>query len=220
MTIQLEHLKSTPYFAGLSDDELASIRKFVSEKASEKGEVLLIEGESAASLYFVISGVVKIFKTSSDGKEQILFLVRPGESLNDVPIFSDGPSPLSAEAMGPVLLYSIKRSDFMTILSENPRVALNAVQVLSRRVHQLVSLIEDLSFKPVTGRVAKMLLENAENGPEQGPKLTQQEMAAMAGTAREMVGRALRTLEEEGAIRIDRHRIVIADKEALRRMAK
>ncbi|MFQ5917762.1 MAG: Crp/Fnr family transcriptional regulator, partial [Candidatus Binatia bacterium] len=175
--------------------------------------------EPAEALYFVASGVVKVFKMSAAGKEQILYLTRPGESFNDVPVFDGGPNPVSAQAMGPVVLYGIRKSDLEVILREHPQVALNVTQVLSRRVRHLVSLVEDLSFRHVIGRVAKILLEHAGDGAGPRPQLTQQEMAAMAGTAREMIGRSLKTLEEEGVIRLERHRIVITDKEALREMA-
>jgi CRP/FNR family transcriptional regulator len=165
--------------------------------------------------------VVKVFKTSADGKEQILYLVRPGESFNDVPVFGGAANLVSAEAMGPVVLYNLKKSDMEVILRDYPGVALNLVQVLSKLVERLVSLVEDLSFKPVTGRVARILLEHVGDGtgPSLPQRLTQQDMAAMAGTAREMVGRSLKSLEEEGVVRLDRHRVVIIDKEALKEMA-
>jgi len=212
-------LQSIPYFSGLGPAELDSVRNLVFEKTAERGELILLEGEPAEALYFVASGVVKVFKTSADGKEQILYLVRPGESFNDVPVFDGGPNLASAQAMGPVVLYGIRKSDLEVLLHNHPQVALNVTQVLSHRVRHLVSLVEDLSFRHVTGRVAKILLEHAGDGTGPRPRLTQQEMAAMAGTAREMIGRSLKTLEEEGAIRLDRHRIVITDKEALREMA-
>jgi len=182
--------------------------------------MVLLEGESAANLYFVASGVVKVFKTSAEGKEQILSIVRPGESFNDVPIFDGGPNPVSALAMGPVLLYGIKRNDMVTILRDHPQIALNVIKVLASRVRHLVSLVEDLSFKHVIGRVAKILLEHVGGEMGREPRLTQQEMAAMAGTAREVVGRSLKSLEEEGAIKFDRHRIIITDKEALKEIMK
>jgi len=219
MAVRVEFLKSTPYFSGLSSAELDSVRKFIFEKAAERGEIILLEGESAETLYLVVSGVVKVFKTSADGKEQILRLVRLGESFNDAPVFAGGSNLASAEAMMPVVFYGIKKSDLKVILTDYPQVALNILQVLSRRVENLVSLVEDLSFRHVTSRVAKILLEHAGDGLSRGPRLTQQEMAAMAGTAREMVGRSLKSLENEGIIRLDRHRIVIADKETLRDMA-
>jgi CRP-like cAMP-binding protein len=219
MAIQLELIKSIPYFSGLSSAELDSVKVLISERQAERGEFILLEGDPADALYFVISGVVKVFKTSAEGKEQILQLIRPGESFNDVPIFDAGPNPASAQAMGPVVLYSIKNSDMRGILRNHPQVALNVVGILSQKLRNLVSLVEDLSFKHVTARLAKILLEYAGDGSAPRQRLTQQEMAAIAGTAREIIGRSLKELEGEGVIRLDHHRIVITDKEALRRMA-
>jgi len=220
MTVQLEFLKSTTYFSGVALAELESIRKLVFEKTADRAEMVFLEGEPAANLYFVASGAVKVFKTSAEGKEQILSIVRPGESLNEVPVFDGGPNPASARTMGPVLLYGIKRNDMEAVLKGYPQIALNVIKVLAKRVRHLVSLVEDLSFKHVIGRVAKILLEHmgGEMGPP--PRLTQQEMAAMAGTAREVVGRSLKALEEQGAIKLDRHRIVIRDKEALQQVTQ
>jgi len=218
MAVQVEFLKSIPYFSGLNLAELDSIRKLIFEKTVGRGEIILFEGESAEALYFVISGVVKVFKTSADGKEQILYLIRPDESFNDVPVF-EGSNLASAEAMGPVVLYGIRKSDLEGIFRNHPQVALNMLKVLSQRVQHLVSLVEDLSFRNVTSRVAKILLDYAGDGTGRRPRLTQQEMAAMAGTVREMVGRSLKVLEEDGSIRLERHRIIITDREALSEMA-
>jgi CRP/FNR family transcriptional regulator len=218
MAVQLEFLKSILYFSDLGLAELEAIRKLVFEKTADRAEMVLLEGEPAANLYFLALGVVKVFKTSAEGKEQILSIVRPGESFNDVPIFDGGPNPASAQAMGPVLLYGIKKNDMEAILGDHPQIALNVIKVLARRVRHLVSLVEDLSFKHVISRVAKILLEHIGGETGRGPRLTQQEMAAMAGTAREVVGRSLKALEEEGAIKLDRHRIIITDKEALQKV--
>jgi CRP/FNR family transcriptional regulator len=220
MANQLEFLESVEYFSGLAPTELDSIRKLVFEKNADRAEMVFLEGEPAATLYFVASGAVKVFKTSAEGKEQILSIVRPGESLNDVPVFDNGPNPVSARTMGPVVLYGIKKSDMEAILKGHNQIALNVIKVLATRVRHLMSLVEDLSFKHVIGRVAKILLEHVGGGIDHGPRLTQQEMAAMAGTAREMVGRSLKALEEEGAIKLDRHRIIITDKEALQKMVE
>ena len=218
MAVQLEFLKSILYFSALDLAELESIRKLIFEKIADRAEMVLLEGESAENLYFVASGVVKVFKTSIEGKEQILNIVRPGESFNDVPIFDDGPNPVSVRTMGPVLLYGIKKSNMEAIIRDHPQIALNVIKVLARRVRHLLSLVEDLSFKHVIGRVAKILLEHIGGEMGHGPRLTQQEMAAMAGTAREVVGRSLKELEEAGAIKLDRHRIIIRDKEALQKI--
>jgi len=218
MTVQLDFLKRIPYFSGLGLADLESIKKLVFERSAERAEMVVLEGEPAANLFFVASGAVRVFKTSAEGKEQILSIVRPEESFNDVPIFDGGPNPASARTMGPVLLYGIKRNDMEVILGNHPQIALNVVKVLAKRVRQLVSLVEDLSFRHVISRVAKILLEQTKGETGHGPRLTQQEMAAMAGTAREVVGRSLKELEEQGTIRLDHHRIIVADKEALQKI--
>jgi len=216
MSVQSEYLKSIPYFSELSSAELDAIEKFIFERTAKRGELILLEGEPVEALYFVVSGAVKCFKTSVEGKEQILSIVLPGDSFNDVSVFDGSPSPASVQAMGSVTLYGISKKDLEIILQHHPQVSLNVAKVLASRVRQLMSLVEDLSFRHVIGRVAKILLEYGEDRTDSKPWLTQRDMAAMAGTAREIVGRSLKTLEEEGLIRLDHHRIVITDKENLK----
>jgi CRP-like cAMP-binding protein len=218
MATKIDFLKSSPYFSGLSPAAIDSIAKLTFEKKVDRGEIFLLEGESDGVLYFVASGAVKIFKTSAEGKEQILSIARPGESINDVAVFDGGPNLAAAQAMGPVVLYGITKNNLETIIRDYPQVAANVTRVLANRVRYLASLVEDLSFKHVTGRIAKILLQYAGSGTEAGQRLTQQEMAAMAGTVREVVGRSLKVLEREGAIKLDHHRIVITDREALKRI--
>ncbi len=220
MAVEIEYLKSIPYFKGLSPVELDLIRQLVFERKVERGEIVLFEGEPASALYFVVSGAIKVFKTSVEGKEQILSIVRPGESFNDVPVFDDGLNPASAQAMGPVLLYELKKNELTTLLQNHPQIATNTIRVLAEQVRNLVLLVEDLSFRHVISRVARILLEHASDGASPGQRLTQQEMAAMAGSAREVVGRSLKTLEEDGIIRLERHRIVIINREALKEMVE
>jgi len=220
MVIQVEYLKNVPYFAGLSPDELESVRRLLVEKKAERGEIIFMDGEPARALYLLVSGVVKIFKTSVSGKEQILTIVRPGESFNDISVFDNGITPASAEAMTPVEFYEIDKSVIDSLIYKYPQITRNVISVLAARVRSLVNLVEDLSFRTVVGRVAKILLDSAMEGKEAGsqqhPRLTQQEMAAIAGTAREVVGRSLKTLEDKGIIKLDRHRIIITDREALK----
>jgi CRP-like cAMP-binding protein len=218
MAVNLDLLKSIPYFSGLNDAELALIGKSVFEKKAERGEILAFEGAPADVLFFVVNGVVKVYKISADGKEQIFRIIRPGDSFNDVPVLSGGMNLASAAAMGPVTLNGIKKKDLENIVATHPRLAMNLVHVLSRRVEELMSLVEDFSFRHVSGRVAKILLEYI-GGEGEKPRLTQQEIAAIIGTAREMVGRSLKNLEEEGAIKVERNRILITDKEILKDIA-
>ncbi len=218
MTVQLDFLERIPYFSGVGLADLESIKRLVFERSADRAEMVVLEGEPTAMLFFVVSGAVRVFKTSAEGKEQILSIARPEESFNDVPVFDGGPNPASARTMGPVLLYGIKKNDMEAILRNHPQIALNVAKVLAKRVRQLVSLVEDLSFRHVISRVAKILFEQTKGEASHGPRLTQQEMAAMAGTAREVVGRSLKELEEQGTIKLDHHRIIITDKEALQKI--
>ncbi len=219
MAVEASFLRESPYFSNLNNEELNLVRKLVFEKVFERGDLIALEGEVAEAIYFVFSGAVKILKTSADGKEQILSIARPGESFNDVPVFDGAPNPFSAQAMGPVVIYGIEKRDFGKILRDHCQVALNVINVLASRVRHLASLVEDLSFRPVIRRVAKILLEYAGDGGGSVQRLTQQEMAALAGTAREVVARALKALESKGTLRMERHRIVIIDREALEDIA-
>lgn len=219
MAINLNTIKDTPYFSGLSESILASVSRYFFAKKAVRGDIIVFEGETAEALYFVVEGVVKVFKTSADGKEQILSIIRPGDSFNDVPVLSGGMNLASAAAMSVAVLNGIKKKDLEAVSKEYPQVALNIINVLSLRVEEMIDLVEDLSFRNVSGRVAKILLENIGNGGGERPRLTQQEMAAMIGTAREMVGRSFRSLEEEGAIRIERNRIIITDETILKKIA-
>ena len=215
MTIDVTFLKSIPYFSVMNFTELDTIKQSFSEKTVQRGEVILLEGNLSDTLFFVAAGAVKVFKTSAQGKEQILSIARPGEALNDVPIFDGGMNPVSAQALGPVTLYGIKKDKLQSIMQQYPKIAFNTSKVLAGRMRQLVNLVEDLSFRHVLGRVTKILLTHAGDVAGTNDHLTQQEMAAMAGTAREVVARSLKTLEEQGHIRLERHRIVITDKKSL-----
>ncbi len=218
MVIDSGSLANLPYFKGLKVAELEAIKSSFYEKTVQRGEMVFFEGEPVDSLFFLISGIVKLFKTSAQGKEQIISLARPHEVLNDIAIFDNGPSPMSAQAMNMVTLYGVTKEKLANMLQQYPQVSSLIIQVLAARTRQLISLVEDLSFKHVIGRVAKILLENTGDGAGHGQRLTQQEMAAMAGTAREVVARSLKTLEERGLIRLERQKIVISDKNGLQEM--
>jgi CRP/FNR family cyclic AMP-dependent transcriptional regulator len=220
MSTNREFLASIPYFSGLDSAELDSIGQSFSERKVERGEIIQLEGEAVGELFFVSSGAIKVFKTSADGKEQILSIARPGEALNDIAIFDGGVSPASVQAMTPATLYRIGRNELHTLLRDHPRLSLNTAKILAERTRQMMSLVEDLSFRHVIGRVARLLLENAGNGTAPGTRLTQQEMAAMVGSVREVVARSLKTLEAEGAIKLERHRIRITDRKALETMVE
>lgn len=225
MAVEVELLKAIPYFRGLGSDELEAVKQHVYEQMVDRSDMVILEDDPVQAVYFVVSGAIKVFKTSIEGKEQVLCIVRPGESFNDIAVFDGEPNPASAIAMTPTRLYAIAKNDVEKLVRDYPRIAANVIAVLAKKVRHFVSLVEDLSFRHVTGRLAKLLLEYAgDHKPTHAegdarPRLTQQEMAAIVGTAREVVGRSLKALEEEGAIRMDRHRIVITNKKTLQELS-
>ncbi|MGA2159570.1 MAG: Crp/Fnr family transcriptional regulator [Dehalococcoidia bacterium] len=220
MSITIENLSSLRYFKEVGEDRLAGLAQLFGQRSFQKGQTIISEGDSEPNLYFVGAGVVKIFKTSAEGKEQIIKIGRPGESFNDAAVFGGGTSPYSVQALGmSTLIYLVHKNDLMPFMEKNWRVVKNALEALAAQSRLLLDLIEDLSFKNVMGRVAKILMENSLHGAEGFQKLTQYEMAAMAGTAREVVGRSLKSLEDTGAVRLERHKIVIVNKELLNQLA-
>ena len=219
MVIQLDLLRKVYYFTDLSDEELESIKKYISEQRVEEGEEFLSEGKRAHFMYFVVSGVVKIYKSSAEGKKQVLNMATNGESINDVSTFNGNVTAASASAMTPVTLYKIRKTDMKIIVQEHPQVALNALKALAGKVRRDALLVRDLSFSSITGRLAKTLLKYfAGAKTETWPRLTQHDMATIVGTTREVVNRSLRDMEEKGAIRLERHSVVVINKNILEKM--
>jgi CRP/FNR family transcriptional regulator, cyclic AMP receptor protein len=220
MPTKLDFLKSSPFFVGFSSDKLETVGQRVFEKNLARGEMALNEGAEPGALYFVAEGVIKLFKTSAEGKEQIISLMRPGDSFNDVPMFDGGPAPANAQALGQVKLYGIQRDDLEMMLKQYPELSHNVINVLSRKIRYLISLVEDLSFRSVISRVAKILLDNVNPPSGLEPRLTQRDMAAMAGTAREVVSRSLKFLEEQKLIEVRGHQIVIRNQKGLKTLVE
>jgi CRP/FNR family transcriptional regulator len=221
MPIESENLRQIPIFATLSERDLAHVAALTLERRYERGDVIMLEGEQEGALYYVRSGLVKVFKTSPSGKEQVLRLIAGGYTFNDVPALDGGPNPASAAAMEPSVVYLIRRAELQQLILSNPEVAGAVVRTLAGALRHLVALVENLSLRHVTERVAKLLLEQytSSGAGLQNHHLTQQEMAALAGTAREVVGRALKELEMAGAIEMRQGRAVVLNEERLRLLA-
>jgi CRP/FNR family transcriptional regulator len=222
MPVELEALRQVPLFAPLEPDDIRHVAAVTIERHYERGDIIILEGDRGGALYFVRSGLIKVFKTSPEGKEQVLRLIEAGHTFNDVPALDGGRNPASAAALEPSIIYATGGAELRRLITERPGVARATVQALAAALRHLVALVEDLSFRHVTARVAKILLEqdlqHAPAATQSGKathRLTQQEMAAMAGTAREMVGRALKELESAGAIRVQRGRITVISRERL-----
>ena len=210
-----------PYFTRLNSDELAEVKKCISfEKRIEKGQMLLLEGDESEYMYLIISGAVKIFKRSVNGKEQILNIASTGETLNDVSTFDGGTCAMDMLAMTPVRLCAIKKEDMRALFTRFPKVALNVAGVLAAKVRRDSTLVEVLSFDQVISRLAKLILKQYDTGGGMLPLFTQQDLAAMVGTSRVVVNRSLKAMEDKGAIRMTRRHIVVTDEDALKQLVQ
>ena len=214
-----ELLRSIPYFAYLDEAALQAVGQAAVTRQYSKDEIIFLEGDPCAGLFIVEIGRVKIFKVSTEGREQVLKLLAPGEFFNEVAVLDGGPNPVSAMTVLDSTLWIIDRSTMLDLLARYPALAQGIIENLAAHARHLVSLVEDLSLRTVSARLAKLLLTRAVRGGEAAHRLTQQEMAAQLGTVREMVGRVLRDFEDEGLIRFDRHRIVILDREGMENRA-
>lgn len=216
MVVTPKTIQSIPIFQTLNKEECAYIAAHSLERHVAKGEILIFEGEKGSGIYCVKRGLVKIYKLAPDGREQILRLATNGESFNEVPALDGGSNPASAAALEVSDIVVISQRYLDTMLQTRPEIALAVIRVLAGKLRHLVELVEDLSLKDVTGRVAKLLLDRTDHPAEsQGHHFTQQEMAAIVGTAREVVGRALKKLESIGAITVRHGEIVIVNQAKL-----
>ena len=215
-TVNTDILRMSSYFRGLDDATLEDIAGLMKVKTVDKHEVIWLEQEPAKTMYFIASGLIKLFKTSPGGREQILRLGHPGDCFGHAGVFNGGSNPESAQAIVSSVLYGISGNDLRSLLVENRQLADNTIKLLATEMHHYMSLIEDLSLRCVSGRLAKMLLAGNNKGTcDTSLVLTRSDMAAMTGTVREVIGKSLKALEDKGVIRYDRHKIIIRDREAL-----
>ena len=221
MAAKLELLKTACYFSKLDPTALGDISRFIFERKYSAGEVIMREGEHYEVLYFVISGLLKLFATSVEGREFIVRLVYGGDSVNDDTLFDGGSSLLNAMTMSPVVLYGLYQQDLGKILRAHPQVNTSIAEVFAARQRYLVRLTTELVFKNATGRLARLLLEREKlmHARTKELRVTQQEMASMIGTVREIVSRSLRELEVMGAISLRHNQIIITNRDLLRELS-
>ena len=219
----LDHIARVPLFEGLPPEQIEDLAMIVTDQTFGKGEAIFSEGEDADGFYVVITGRVKIFKLSPDGKEQILHFFGPGEPFGEVPVFTGQHFPASAEVMEESRVFFFPRKSFVDLIKRNPSLALNMLAILSKRLRRFAALIDDLSLKEVPGRLAAYLLYLSDQN--RGAKVlelavTKAQLASLLGTIPETLSRILGKLSSQGLIESDGRRIRIMDREGLRDLAE
>ncbi len=210
-------LRQVGFCAGLSEHTVEALAKIAGSLHRDAGATIQLEGEPAEAMYVVVQGRVKITRIGERGREQVLMVVGPGQHFNTVPMFDEGPCPANAEALTDVALLALPRLQLQRVVEEHPPLALALLREFTGRLRHLVHLVDELALHSVQGRVAHLLLTQAEAADrgETVQPLTQADMAARIGTVREMVARTLKGFEVQGLIRIERGAITVLDRDRL-----
>jgi CRP-like cAMP-binding protein len=217
-----EHLGQIPLFASLDEETLAQVGAVTAVRHYDRGEVIAVEGERRGSLRYVRTGLVKLATTSADGHEQILRLVPEGQTFNLVATLDGRPTAATVTALDLTTIYAIRRDVVTRLLSERPAFAQAALQALAADTREIITLAKDLALYHVSERVARLLLDQERCTCERcrNHYMTQQEMAAIVGTAREMVGRTLHEFQSAGIIDLHHGHVVVRDHDRLRVVAR
>jgi CRP/FNR family transcriptional regulator len=215
-------LEKTALLSSLSRAEFQLLAARTVRKHLKNGELLFSEDEPCHGLHIIARGKVRIFKTSVNGREQVLAMNQAGESVAELPVFDGGRYPASAMAVEDTEIAFISRQDFQAFCMEHPEVALKMLAVVGARLRRLVGIIEELSFSTIRQRLIALLLRLAETegkpserGIEFQLPASHQELASQLGTVRELVSRNLMRLQAEGLLDVDARLIVLKDKYGL-----
>lgn len=209
-------LRSTALFGALNEVELQSLAGRAGVRSFDAGEILFSEGEPCIGMYIVVSGRVRIFKTSVNGREQTLSVEGPGASIAELPVFDGGRYPATAAAVERSALLLVGRDSLRALCLEHPEIGLKLLQVVGARLRRLVGIIEELSFTTVRHRLIGWLLRHS---PADGGTFaldgSHQELAAQIGTVRELVSRNMARLQAEGLIAVNGREIRILNRSGL-----
>jgi CRP/FNR family transcriptional regulator len=212
-------LRALPYFEECPQSTLDLLAGQALKQHFGAGEAIFHEADPALGLWLVERGSVKIFKVNLDGVEHILHLLSAGSTFNDIAAFDGGANPANAAALSETTLWLISLASLDAALAADPALARRVIRLLALRIRGLVHRIEDLVLYGVVVRLARFLLQQAEDPALSAPGVTRAAIAAYLATTPETISRALRTLEDSGAIRFDRHRILILNEHLLRDLA-
>ncbi len=217
-----DEISKASLFNGLPAEQIGYLAQICLDQKYEKGRGLFSEGETAKGFYLVVSGKIKIYKLSLEGKEQILHIFGKGEILGEVPVFSGGTYPANAEAIESGRALFFARTSFLELIGREPAMAVNMLGILSRRLRRFTNLIEDLSLKEVPGRLAAHLIYLGErSGSRQALELeiTKAQLASLLGTIPETLSRILTKLALQGIISVEGRKIRVLDRKSLESLA-
>ncbi len=211
-------LASLPIFQKLPTASLTMIDRILIERKFSKGEIIFSEGSDSTGFYIIISGRVKVYKLSADGKEQILHLAGQKELLGAVSAFAGTPYPAHAEALEKTMAFFFQRKDFLSLIQKEPSVVMNMMANLSMRLQLFTRMIEDLSLKEVPGRLAAYLLYICkQTGCNDTIEIdvSKGQLASLIGTIPETLSRILKKMSEKDILEVKGRKIRLLKKKVL-----
>ena len=213
-------LRALPIFETLDDDCLKPITRVAMLRKIPRHTVVLHAGDHTDSIYFVLSGSLKVQVSDEDGREVILSMLGPGELFGEMGVLDDHPRSATVLAVDPSEVVVMGKADFKQCLVDNPDVSLFIMRNLTKRLRLADRNIESLALLDVYGRVARVLLEAAETVDGRQivtHKLTKQDISKMIGASREMVSRVMRDLTAQGLIQEQDGQLILTDLVVFRR---
>lgn len=220
-------LRRSPLFAGLNEQASQDLLASMGSLRLERGDELFHEGDPGDRLYVITEGKVKLGRSSSDGRENLLAILGPGEMFGELSLFDPGPRTATATAVAETQLVGLTNDALHSYLSDHPKVALTLLAALARRLRRTNESVADLVFTDVPGRVAKALLELSgrfgrpvEEGVMVAHDLTQEELAQLVGASRETVNKALADFATRGWIKLEARAVLLLDVDRLKRRAR
>jgi len=215
-------LRGVPLFAHLGDEELEPLAAAARERPYPRNSVIVFADDPGDALFVVAAGQVKVVLGGEDGREVILAVLGPGDFFGELALIDDQPRSAHVIAMEDARLLVLRRGDFQRALEAYPRIALGMLRALARRLRRADDAIGALVLLDVVGRVARVLLDLAEDSPDglAVPRVTHATMAQMIGSSRETVSRTISQLTDRGLIQVTRKGIRITDATALRAAAR
>lgn len=195
----------------LSDADLMAVGSHGVARTYPKHTIIVSEGDQTDSLYIILKGRVKVFVSDDAGHEVVLLTQGPGEYFGEL-VLDEGPRSASVMTLEQARFLVVPKKDFHDFVIKNPAFALSLIEKLIARVRSLTASVKSLALMDVYGRVARLLLELAEErdgGMVINQRLTQQDLASRIGASREMVSRILKDLSTGGYLTQSRSGIVL-----------
>ena len=216
MVEKLDSLRKMALLDNLTDATLEQLAQAMIRRKFASQETILFEGDVCEAAYWIASGAVRIYRLSPDGREQVLIQLEKGQPFNTVPpLRPEGINQASARTLMDTELYVLLKADYLRLIRTCPDLSYAVLEDFAGRLEHLTNLVENLALHSVRGRLARFLLDQAEDQGKITQSWTQDEIAAHLGTVRDMVGRALRSFIDGGVVRKERNRLVIIDRAAL-----